>query len=104
MRRTGQGAVGAQISGSSRRAAVRRNLPALIRAKDILAVHKRGIQEMRPDVLDVCRIATESPSLLYEGQKRMIWAVWQELAEANKLHGIRTANAQVEFQEGSAAE
>ena len=95
MRRTGQGAIGAQTSGSSRRAAVRRNLPALIKAKDILKVHERGLHEIGPNVLDVCRIATESPSLLYEGQKRMIWAVWQELAEANKLHGIRTANAEL---------
>ena len=93
MRRTGQGAIGAQTSGSSRRAAVRRNLPALIKAKDILTVHERGIQEMQPDVLDVCRIATESPSLLTVGQSRMVWAVWQELAEANKLRGIRTANS-----------
>ena len=92
MRRTGEGAVGAQTSGSSRRAAVRRNLPMLIKAKDIMTVHERGISEIGPNVLDVCRIATESPSLLYEGHKRMIWAVWQELAEANKLRGIRTAS------------
>ena len=44
-------------------------------------------------MLDVCRVATESPSLLFDGQKRMIWCVWQELAEENKLHGIRTANS-----------
>ena len=92
MKRTGEGAVGAQTSGSSRLAAVRRNLPALIKAKDILTVHERGISEIGPNVLDVCRIATESPSLLTVGQSRMVWAVWQELAEANKLRGIRTAN------------
>ena len=87
------GPVGTQCSGNSRKAAVKRNLWALIKAADILKVHERGLHEIGPNVLDVCRIATESPSLLYEGQKRMIWCVWQELAEANKLHGIRTANS-----------
>ena len=91
MRRTGEGSVGSQMSGSSRRAAVRRNLPMLIKAKDIMTVHERGISEISPNVLDVCRIATESPSLLTMGQSRMVWAVWQELAEENKLRGIRTA-------------
>jgi len=86
------GPVGTQCSGNSRRAAVKRNLWALIKAADILKVHEPGLNEIGPDVLAVCRIATESPSLLYEGQKRMIWAVWQELAESNKLRGIRTAN------------
>ena len=88
-----QGPVGTQCSGNSRKAAVKRNLWALIKAADILKVHEQGRHEIGPNVLDVCRIATKSPSLLYEWQKRMIWAVWQELAEANKLHGIRTANA-----------
>ena len=90
------GPVGAQCSGNSRKAAVKRNLWALIKAADILKVHEQGRHEIDPNVLDVCRIATESPSQLYDGQKCMIWAVWQKLAEANKLRGIRTANAQVE--------
>ena len=98
MRRTGEGAIGAQTSGSSRRAAVRRNLPALIKAKDILTVHERSISEISPNVLDVCRIATGSPSLLSKGQNHMIWAVWHQLAEANKLRGIRTANVKGETQ------
>lgn len=87
------GPIGTQMGSNSRKAALRRNLPALIKAKDILTVHERGISEIGPNVLAVCRIATESPSLLTVGQSRMVWAVWQKLAEANKLHGIRTANA-----------
>ena len=87
------GTVGAQCSGNSRKAALKRNLWALIKAADILKVHEQGRHEIGSNVLDVCQIATKSPSLLYDGQKRMIGAVWQELAEANKLHGIRTANA-----------
>ena len=87
---SGKGPVGTQCSGNSRKAAVRRNLWALIKAKDILTAHERRLHEINPNVLDVCRIATETPSLLYERQKRMIWCVWQELAEGNKLHGIRT--------------
>ena len=93
------GPIGTQMGSNSRKAAFRRNLPALIKAKDILTVHERGISEIGPNVLDVCRIATESPSLLYEGQKRMIWAVWQELAESNKLRGIRTANTSMRVSE-----
>ena len=79
------------MGGNSRRAAVKRNLWALIKAKDILAVHDRGISEIASNIIDVCCIAANSPSLLTPNQGRMVWAVWQELAEANKLHGIRTA-------------
>ncbi len=79
------------MGGNSRKAAVRRNIYGLIKGKDILTVHERGISEIDSNVLEVCRIATKSPSLLTERQKCMIWAVWQQLAEANKLHGIRTA-------------
>jgi len=78
------------MGGNARKAAVRRNIYGLIKGKDILTVHERGISEIDSHVLDVCRIATKSPSLLTERQKSMIWAVWQQLAEANKLHGIRT--------------
>jgi len=87
------GLVGTPMGSNSRKEALRRNLPALIKAKDIITVAERGISEIEPDVLDVCRVATGSPSLLTEGQRRMVWAVWQKLAEANKLHGIRIANA-----------
>ena len=96
------GPIGTQMGSNSRKAALRRNLPALIKAKDILTVHERGISEIGPNVLDVCRIATESPSILTVGQSRMVWAVWQELAEANKLHGIRTANAHADLSAASA--
>jgi hypothetical protein len=82
------------MGGNSRKAAVRRNIYGLIKGKDILTVHERGISEIDSNVLEVCRIATTSPSLLTIGQGRMIWAVWQKLAEANKLHGIRTAITQ----------
>jgi hypothetical protein len=78
------------MGGNSRKAAVRRNIYGLIKGKDILTVHERGISEIDSNVLDVCRIATQSPSLLTARQKNMILAVWQKLAEANKLHGIRT--------------
>lgn len=86
------GAVGASFSGSSSRAAWKRNIWALVKAKDILRVHELGLHEIGLNVLDVCRIATESPSLLYAGQKGMIGAVWQDLAEAGKLRGIRAVN------------
>jgi hypothetical protein len=81
------------MGGNSRKAAARRNVHALIKAKDILTVHERGISEIDSNVLEVCRIATTSPSLLTIGQGRMIWAVWQKLAEATKLRGIRTPNS-----------
>ena len=84
------GPIGEPMGGNSRKAAVRRNIYGLIKGKDILTVHERGISEIDSNVLEVCRIATKSPSLLTERQKRMIFAVWQKLAEANKLHGIRT--------------
>ena len=90
------GPVGTQCGSNSRKAAVKRNLWALIKAADILKVHERGLHEIGPNVLDVCRIATESPSLLTVGQGRMMWAVWQELAETGKLCGIRTANIERE--------
>ncbi|MCP4493420.1 MAG: hypothetical protein GY820_39850 [Gammaproteobacteria bacterium] len=85
------GAIGAAMGGNSRRAATKRNTWALIKAKDLITVHQRGIHSMNSNVLDVCKIATESPSLLHERQKKMIWAVWQDMAEAQKLHGIRNA-------------
>jgi hypothetical protein len=78
------------MGSNSRKAAARRNIYALVKAKDILTVHERGISEIDSNVMDVCRIATECPSLLTVQQGRMIWAVWQQLAEANKLRGIRT--------------
>ena len=84
------GPIGTPMGGNSRKAAVRRNIYGLIKGKDILTVHERGISEIDSNVLDVCRIAMESPSLLSVGQERMIWTVWQKLAEANKLHGIRS--------------
>ena len=83
------GPIGTPMGGNSRKAAVRRNIYGLIKGKDILTVHERGISEIDSNVLEVCRIATKSPSLLTVQQGRMIWAVWQQLAEANKLHGIR---------------
>jgi hypothetical protein len=90
VKRTGEGAIGTRMSGNSRRDGVeRRNLPAIKKAKDILTVHERGISEIDPNVLDVCWIATGSPALLMVHQSRMVRAVWQKLAEANKLHGIR---------------
>lgn len=91
MRRTGEGSTGAQTSGNSRRAAVRRNMPALIRAKDVLMARARGIGGVSDDLVEVCRIATESPSLLTPWQYRMVYAGWIELAEAGHLRGIRNA-------------
>lgn len=80
------------MGGNSRKAALRRNLPALIKAKDILTAWDRGIYEPNDTVREICRVATEAPSILTEWQKRVIWSVWQELAECGKLRGIRTAN------------
>ena len=84
------GPIGTPMGGNARKAACRRNIYGLIKGKDILSVHERGISEIDSNVLEVCLIATKSPSLLTERQKSMIWAVWQQLAEANKLHGIRS--------------
>ena len=84
------GPIGARFGGNSLKAAVKRNLPYLIKAKDILTAHIRGISVIDNDALNVCTIAVTRPSQLLDGQNCIIWAVWQDLAESGKLRGIRT--------------
>ena len=83
------GPIGAQTSGNSRKAAVKRNIRYLIKAKDILTVHQRCISVIDDDVLAVCMMAVTRPSELLSVQNCIIWSVWQRLAESGKLTGIR---------------
>ena len=87
-----RGSIGTQMGSNSRMSAVKRSLPALIKAKDILKAVERGICDQGKTVMEICRCAVESPSLLNERQKRIIWSVWVDLAERGVLHGIRTSN------------
>jgi hypothetical protein len=75
----------------SRKWALKRNLPALIHAKDILRLIERGVTDVRPDIIEACHKATESPSLLMYWEKSMIEAEWLRRAKAGQLRGIRSA-------------
>lgn len=74
---------------SSRRWALKRNLPALIHAGDILKLHRLG-EWVEPNVLEACEKAVESPSLLEPWESGMIHKQWKLLAESGKLRGIRS--------------
>lgn len=86
------GAVGTSMGGprSSYKWARRRTLPALIRAKDILTAAYRGLYDMPDRVREVCLLVKQDPERLTHRQECMIFAVWQELAEAGALRGIRS--------------
>jgi hypothetical protein len=87
-----RGAIGtATGGGSSRKWAIKRNLPALIHAKDILALHRRGEPDIHQGVLAACDKAVNSPSLLLPHEGRIIHAVWRQFAETGKLRGIRNS-------------
>jgi hypothetical protein len=84
------GATGASMSGGSVRAAFKHNLQYAIKAKDIAEANNRQLFDADAEVLEMCRLAQEHVSEITEHQSRVIFAVWQQLAEAGKLRGIRT--------------
>ena len=90
-RRDGVVGTAASIGPSSTGIRFRHNLPYLMKARDILTAVDRGIYEASPLVFDVCTLAVNRASDLSFRQSRVIVAVWLELAEAGKLHGIRTS-------------
>src|SRR5690242_8152581 len=86
-----KGSVGTPMGSidGSRKAALKRNLPFLIRANDILTLKKRGEQDIWPETLEACVSATTKPSLLSAHEKGMISSCWIHFAKQGKLRGIR---------------
>lgn len=73
---------------SSRKWALKNNLYALIKAKDILKLLERG-EQIPESVMFACDKAINSPSLLLPSEKRVIQSQWIAFAEAGKLRGLR---------------
>jgi len=85
-----RGMIGTAMGGNSRKAALKRNLPALIKAKDIIklfSIEDTSIIEI--EILKLCEKAVNSPSLLLPHESRIIHGRWVKLAESGKLRGIR---------------
>ncbi len=76
---------------SSRKWALKRSLPALIKAKDILKLHEQG-ESIGAEMFNLCTKAVEAPSLLprFEGNK--IYREWVNWAKTGKLRGIRSTH------------
>jgi hypothetical protein len=86
--RASGGLVGASI-GSSFKTLRNRNLPNLIRAKDILTLVKRGEPDISPELLEACQ-RTASNMMDAQGRdKTIIYCNWMRFAESGKLRGIR---------------
>lgn len=73
---------------SSRKWALKNNLHALIKAKDILKLLERG-EKIPESVMFACDKAINAPSLLVPSEKRAIQFQWMAFAEAGKLRGLR---------------
>ena len=74
---------------SSRKWALKRNLPGLIHAKDILELLKRGEPDITEEVIQTCNKAVTMPSELLPYEQAIIHGQWFAFAKAGKLRGIR---------------
>lgn len=75
---------------SSRKWAVKRALPSIIKGKDILALHERGETDIYPDTLAAARLSQSAPSILTGRDHCLIRSCWMFFAKQGKLRGIRT--------------
>jgi len=80
------------MGGNSRKAALKRNIPAVIRARDLSRAIDRNILVADDYLSNTITRALDSPSILTRHERQVIFAAWLRLAEAGQLRGIRHSN------------
>lgn len=67
-------------------------LSAIVQAKDILKRKEQAVAVADCNIIEICEWILKYPLCTTQAQRKAVYFVWMELAEAGHLRGVRPMN------------